>query len=191
MLRVLGLSWTGDDSVARTGTLSKSSSRSLDEEPSGTQSTIPVPTVSDDLGLCWSSAGSVQSRRRQHLPADLRALHASICWRASWRRGFPFSSRTLNLPTVPKLPAAGLVCQPWYHCASFPSKLARTSEIVLRGRWETPGPVQMSWSDVVFKCKSSADQEWSALMDILSECWHLYIKKIMNSILRYRKVAFH
>lgn len=136
----------------RTGTLSKSSSQSLDEEPSGTQSTIPVPTVSDDLGFLvigWCSPELTTAPSASRFKST-SYLHLLASFLETW---VSFSSRTLNLPTVPKLLAAGLVCQPWYHCTSFPSKLAWTSEIVFRGRWETPRPVQMSWSDVVFHAK--------------------------------------
>lgn len=87
----------------RTRTLSKSSSQSPDEEPSSTQSTIPVPTVSDDLGFLVTRVND-QSQR----PESTTAPSASRFKSTSCLRVLSFSSRTLNLPTVPKLPAAGL-----------------------------------------------------------------------------------
>ena len=56
---------------------------------------------------CWSSVFSEVHSQCNHLPGNLRALHASFCWQALWRCWFSFSSRTWHLPTLPKIPKAG------------------------------------------------------------------------------------
>ena len=75
----------------------KSRSQNLEEEWRGTQSTLlevqcEVSTVCVDLGsrvICWCWFTEVHSQR-SHLPGHFRALHASFCWRASWRHWLHF-----------------------------------------------------------------------------------------------------
>lgn len=151
----------------RTGTSSKSNSQSLDEEPSSTQSTIPVPTVSDGLGflvIAWCSPEST--------PADLRCLRLLASFMETT---FPFSSRTLNLPTVPKLLAPGLPTMTSLCFISQQTGLNLRDVIRVMRDAKTRHTVELIWCRL--SCKSRVDQELRAQMDILSECWHLYIKK--------------
>lgn len=80
---------------------------SVTREPSSTQSTIPVPTVSDDLGfpvIGWCSPESTTAPSASRFKST-SCLHLLASFMET---SFSFSRRTLNLPTVPKLLAAGL-----------------------------------------------------------------------------------
>ncbi len=56
--------------------------------------------------------------QRNHLPRNLRALHASFCWQALWRCWFHFPA---GLATCPRF--QNLVQWPWFYCAWLASKL--------------------------------------------------------------------
>ncbi len=92
-----------------------------------------VSTVSDDLGChvicwCWSTVFSEVHSQRSHLPGNFRALPCFLLLTSFMEMLISFSSRTWHLPTLPKVPKAGIY------------------GVLSRGRWETPDPtMQMSW----------------------------------------------
>ncbi len=100
-------------------------SQSLEEEWRGTESMLlevqcEVSTVSDDLGShvicwCWSTVFSEVHSQRSHLPGNLEHF-------LFMETLISFSSRTWHLPTLPKVPKAGLMTM--CYCAWLASKLA-------------------------------------------------------------------
>ncbi len=123
----------------------ESRSQSLEEEWRGTESMLlevqcEVSTVCDDLGChvicwCWSTVFSEVHSQRSHLPGNFRALHASFCWQALWRRWFHFPA---GLGTCPHCQRYWKLVQwPWCYCAWLASKLARPWGIVKRKMRDT------------------------------------------------------
>ncbi len=111
-----------------------------------------VSTVSDDLGCrvicwCWSTVFSeVHSQRSIYQ----NILEHFLLLTSFMEMLISFSSRTWHLPTLPKVPKAGLMTMVLLYLICQKTHLIWTSQrisgVLSRGRWETPDPtMQMTW----------------------------------------------
>ncbi len=105
-----------------------------------------VSTVSDDLGWCWSTVFSEVHNQCSHLPGNSRALYASFCWQALWRRWFDFPAGLGACPYCQRYQK--LVQWPWCYCAWLASKLA-WPEPHRVSPWDAPVYIYFLWPIVL------------------------------------------
>ncbi len=126
-------------------------------------SPVEVSTVSDDLGChvicwCWSTVFSEVHSQRSHLPGNFRALHASFCWQALWRRWFNFPAGLGTCPHCQRYQK--LVQWPWCYCAWLASKLSPDLN-----------PIENLWGIVKRKMRDTRPNNADDLKATVKETW--------------------